>query len=638
LTGQLSRLTTKALDMLIAQFPVPPFLLPIYQAAANDSGVPWPVLAAINEVETDYGRNLSISSAGAVGWMQFLPSTWATYSLDADGRGAANPYDPIDAIFAAARYLNAAGAGKNLSRAIFAYNHANWYVNSVLLRATLLRLMPAGLVDGLTGLMEARFPIAGHLGPSATEPPSPVRVVGKQAVRLTAPAGAPVVAVADGHVVAMGHDRARGRFVTIEDSYGNRFTYSRLGSVAELYPVLKSHVESAARTARALELAPALAPGKRIAPATALVASDPAVRSPKRKFASSSRSASAKPSEGILTRPSSSAHLTQPPALPKERLFADPLRPASYAAGGWLQLQVNILSYAIATAMQIGTEGPSDYFSEAVRLRTTDFTLAALRPGAIVVAGTVLGHVARGHGGPAGITFQIHPAGASSPIDPTAIIAGWELLGRLTAGRSALVGADETGAYGTGNTSVGQLLLATKSTLGRAILDDPRVSLVTCARQDIRAGRVDRRVLAVIEYLSYSGYAPAVSGLVCGEPPSSGAQLGTDAQISELDGIPVVGHQRDGGIVDQAIRALLQLQGALFPERIVSARSYRWQPVTAAQPDATRLEVDYSPSAFGSTGESFNAAQWKRLAGRLTQLAGQPGEPSPFTAVGKQTQ
>jgi hypothetical protein len=298
---------------------------------------------------------------------------------------------------------------------------------------------------------------------------------------------------------------------------------------------------------------------------------------------------------------------------------------------------VNILSYAIATAMQIGAEGPSDYFSEAVHLRATDFTLAALRPGVTVVAGTVLGHVARGHRGPAGIIFQIRPAGAPSPVDPTAIVAGWELLGRLTAGRSALVGSGEAGAYGTRNTSLGQLLLATKSALGRAVLSDPRVSLVDCARQDIRAGKVDRRVLAVIEYLSYSGYAPAVSGLVCGESPGSGAQPGTGVRISELDRISVAGHQRDGGIVDQAIRALLQLQGALRPEHIVSARSYPWQPVTTPHPDATRLEIDFPSAASGSSVESFNGPQWKRLVGRLTQLAGQPGEPSPFAAA-NQTQ
>jgi hypothetical protein len=63
-------------NFFIENFQIPPFLLPIYQAAGIEYDVPWQVLAAINEIETDYGRNLTVSSAGAVGWMQFLPSTW----------------------------------------------------------------------------------------------------------------------------------------------------------------------------------------------------------------------------------------------------------------------------------------------------------------------------------------------------------------------------------------------------------------------------------------------------------------------------------------------------------------------------------------------------------------------------------
>src|SRR5213075_329447 len=85
--------------------------------------IPWQVLAGVNEIETDYGRNLSVSSAGAVGWMQFLPSTWKSYGTDANGDGKADPYNPVDAIFSAARYLKAAGADKSVRRAVFSYNH-----------------------------------------------------------------------------------------------------------------------------------------------------------------------------------------------------------------------------------------------------------------------------------------------------------------------------------------------------------------------------------------------------------------------------------------------------------------------------------------------------------------------------------
>jgi murein DD-endopeptidase MepM/ murein hydrolase activator NlpD len=116
----------------------PAYLVPIYKQAGHRYGVPWRVLAAINQIETDYGQNLSTSSAGAVGWMQFMPATWQQWGVDADKDGFANPYSPQDAIFAAARYLQASGAAHDLPRAIFAYNHADWYVAEVLLRARTL--------------------------------------------------------------------------------------------------------------------------------------------------------------------------------------------------------------------------------------------------------------------------------------------------------------------------------------------------------------------------------------------------------------------------------------------------------------------------------------------------------------------
>jgi hypothetical protein len=114
---------------------VPRFLRGIYQAAEARYGVRWEILAAINEIETYYGRNLNISSAGAVGWMQFMPGTWHAYGTDANHDGAKNPYDPEDAIFSAARYLKASGYAHDVRAALFAYNHAGWYVDDVLVRA-----------------------------------------------------------------------------------------------------------------------------------------------------------------------------------------------------------------------------------------------------------------------------------------------------------------------------------------------------------------------------------------------------------------------------------------------------------------------------------------------------------------------
>jgi Transglycosylase SLT domain len=116
----------------------PAFLIPIYKAAAKRYRVPWQILAAINWIETDYGQNLNTSSAGAIGWMQFMPGTWHEYGVAADRKGQPNPYNPADAIFTAARYLAANGAAKNLPKAIFAYNHAAWYVAEVIWRAQVI--------------------------------------------------------------------------------------------------------------------------------------------------------------------------------------------------------------------------------------------------------------------------------------------------------------------------------------------------------------------------------------------------------------------------------------------------------------------------------------------------------------------
>ena len=148
-------------NFVIDSFEIPPFLLPIYQACGTEYGIPWEVLASINKIETGFGTNLNVSSAGAVGWMQFLPSSWEAFGVDANGDGRKDPYNPVDAICAAANYLKLAGGDEDLYQAIFAYNHADWYVQEVLLYARAYGRLPSDLVGSLTGLTEgAHFPIA----------------------------------------------------------------------------------------------------------------------------------------------------------------------------------------------------------------------------------------------------------------------------------------------------------------------------------------------------------------------------------------------------------------------------------------------------------------------------------------------
>ena len=104
----------------------------LWLRAGGAYGIPWQVLAAINKIESNFGRNMGPSSAGAVGWMQFIPDTWLRWGMDASGDGIADPWNAEDAVYSAARYLAAAGGSTDISRGIFAYNHAQWYVDDVL--------------------------------------------------------------------------------------------------------------------------------------------------------------------------------------------------------------------------------------------------------------------------------------------------------------------------------------------------------------------------------------------------------------------------------------------------------------------------------------------------------------------------
>jgi transglycosylase-like protein with SLT domain len=125
-----------ALISAYARATIPAAYLALYRAAAATcTGLPWTVLAAIGAVETGHGANRHVSSKGAMGPMQFLPSTFAAYAVDGDHNGVADIRDPDDAVYTAARYLCFTGAGlggQSLYDAVWAYNHADWYVREVL--------------------------------------------------------------------------------------------------------------------------------------------------------------------------------------------------------------------------------------------------------------------------------------------------------------------------------------------------------------------------------------------------------------------------------------------------------------------------------------------------------------------------
>jgi len=162
---------------------IPPEYLRSYQQAAQHYGLDWAILAGIGRVECDHGRDPdpsctkegAVNPAGAGGPMQFLAETWARYGVDGNGDGQADRWNPVDAIFGAANYLRASGAPGDYKRAIFAYNHANWYVEEVEHWAAIYRgpsTPPAQPAEG-----------AGAGGRLGEESPTAVRfVAGERAV------------------------------------------------------------------------------------------------------------------------------------------------------------------------------------------------------------------------------------------------------------------------------------------------------------------------------------------------------------------------------------------------------------------------------------------------------------------------
>jgi membrane-bound lytic murein transglycosylase B len=104
----------------------------LVQKAAALYGLDWKMLEAVWQIESGKRWVTTVKSyAGAQGPMQFMPGTWRGYAVDGNGDGVANIYEAEDAVYAGARLLAANGGAENIDRALFAYNHAQWYVDKV---------------------------------------------------------------------------------------------------------------------------------------------------------------------------------------------------------------------------------------------------------------------------------------------------------------------------------------------------------------------------------------------------------------------------------------------------------------------------------------------------------------------------
>jgi membrane-bound lytic murein transglycosylase B len=637
--------TSAASVQALGFYRIPLFLLPIYQAAAIQYGVPWQILAAINEVETDYGSDLSVSSAGAEGWMQFEPSTWLQYGVDALDAGYADPYNPVDAIFAAARYLHAADASKNLHTAILAYNHSEAYAESVLLRAKLISSYPKSVIATLTGLVDARLPVTGKqvswgaLLPAPASPssatanakavasksktgsndanaaagsvaqsdstttaagsvpgsvpaPSPTAAASgaasgekadtaPQFVELMSAPNASVVAVQDGRVLGLGRSHRLGKYVILRDIYGDVFTYAGLGNIAPSYRLPK--VPSAALIASANPAASAGTGGD--SPLTLRVKQSHA------QTTSSQDSVPAGTAESV------------PAVTGKVRLFANPGNPD-----------------ALAAAARVTTSTPAKGSGKGLPLQR----------GSLVAEGTVLGHVLVPHGAKDGhLRFAVQPAGDAGSIDPRPVLANWKELDAALHPQGARGQADLLGA------TASDVFLLSKSQLELAVLSDPGITLDARARHEVASGAIDRRVLAVLAFLSRSGLKPTVQALhrgpilstPAGRLAASDGDTGGAVDISAVNGIPIAGHEGSGSITDSTIRTLLTLRGEYVPNQIASLMRYPDAANTlATRAHANAVQIDFQPSAAALGRSGAKAAKAAHSA-----ATGKPA-PSPFVA------
>ncbi len=618
-------------NFVIDQFTIPPFLLPIYQACGTEYGVPWQVLASINRIETAFGTNLNVSTAGALGWMQFMPASWEAYGVDANNDGRKDPYNPVDAICAAGRYLKAAGAEEDLRTAIFAYNHADWYVDEVVLYANQYSKLPDDLVGSLTGLTEgAHFPVAANARyaddiserralarskPGKREAGNVAEVISSSPTRrgidIFAREGAPVVAVNDGVITDIGKSKKLGRYMTLRDAYGNRFTYAQLGEVADVYPVQKEKKLSAAD----FELVSPDADGKPAAPASA--GNNGAEKKAAAKAAEQANAVAA------AEKAAANAGLSNTEDS-RDRLYAFPER-AHNADRAGLTGQLDKL---MKDEMP-GYESFKSYFSSALRFDRKTMELKPLKTGSKVIAGTVLGEVGQTEAGVAPhVHFAIRPAGRGAPkIDPKPILDGWKLLEATAIYRAA--GENPF----LGGASTGQVLLMSKSQLIRRVLADPDLEIYSCGREDIRNGAIDRRILALMEYLVARGFRLTITSLKCGHGyyTSSGNvshhSSGNAIDIAQINGIPVIGNQGEGSITEALVRDVMQLQGSMEPSQIISLMDFGADNTFAMGDHDDHVHVGYTP-LYGPDGggasqqftQILKGDQWQRLIDRLGEI------------------
>ena len=178
-----------------------------------------------------------------------------------------------------------------------------------------------------------------------------------------------------------------------------------------------------------------------------------------------------------------------------------------------------------------------------------------------------------------------------------------------------------------------------KDQLVKHVLSNPEIQIYACGRQDIRAGVIDRRVLAVLEFLVAKGMNPTVTSLRCGHGyyTKSGNvsehTFGSAVDIAAINGTPILGHQGEGSITDKAVRALLSLQGTMKAHQIITLMQYSGTDNTYAMGDHDdHIHVGFDPRE-SAAASILRPGQWDRLIGSLARVPNPivPLEPSAWS-------
>jgi len=676
-------------NFVINNFEIPPFLLPIYQACGSEYGVPWEVLASINRAETSFGTNVGDSTAGAMGWMMFMPASWTEWGVDANGDKVKDPYNPVDAICAAGNYLKDFGYAEDPYKAIFAYNHADWYVQLILKYAKIYSAIPPEVISSLTGLTEgARFPIAAessYEGQISTEKAKKEGTAsqdvssaeGRTSVEISATGGAPVIAVNDGTIKSI--DSTTGT-VVLEDVYGNRYSYAGLGSVAKVHPVPRQrNADSVEQTEadsglssededhdHSLEMGSAKATDE---PTKSERGSDPQVKGeakpsdaeisevlvdPDAAAAAAADQAAAaeapqdsSPAEDPmdaasdrrakqeeLSAQSKASEQTLNTEDMRGRTYANPLRPSNQKRSTIEGVSTKVAPST--TAAYGGVDGkPGDYLiydgskAGVYKFKPGTAELHTLKKGSRVIAGTVLGRLSEEP--TSSINFSIKPGGEDTPqIDPKPFLDGWKLL-------------TETNIYNaqgkdrfSDRLGIGGVLLLSKSALQKRVLADDKISLDECDRQYIASGTIDRRLLAALSFLTEKGYELLITSMYCGREVSittsgniSNHSRAMAADIAAINGEVVTpATQGPGSLTDKVAQELLSLQGIMAPDEVISLMDYP-QPAGFAMSDhGDHLHLGYSPVAGSDLpGGSVQSTLGAEQWKALTERLGQIRNP-----------